>query len=149
MKNIIKFDSFLTESTDKKFKLSDNVDLAISKIPENFIAHYQGSEIDDTITVMEKHGNAIIRIHWYNDDNSTVYLYELNVNEKSKKQGIGTELLTIAENVGLNLGADKSCIWVEKDSWMYKWYKKLGYSDFKVHDKEDNTIWMMKTLKND
>jgi len=138
----------IKESSDT-FKLSDNVDLALSCIPNKFIGHYSSSEIHDSIVIMEKNGYDFGRIYWFHDDNTIIYLYQLNVNEKSKRQGIGTELQQLREKMGLCLGAKISCLWVKKGSWMHDWYKRRGYIDWKNNDTEENAIWMKKINKND
>src|SRR5208337_1137154 len=97
-------------------------------------------------TVIIKDDNSLIKAYWYNDDNTSIYLYSLMVDEKFKKQGIGKLLIQTCERLGLSLGATHCCLWVIKDSWMHNWYKRLKYKDWINNNKIKNTIWMRKKL---
>ena len=106
-----------------------------------FISHRKAELWGVSIVIMESKGKACVRLYQYNDDNATVYLEGLSVDEGSRGCGIGAELLEIFEKTGRNLGATAFCLWVEKGSWMHSWYKRRGYSDLKDHE-EANCVWM-------
>lgn len=84
-------------------------------------------------------------VYWYSDDTSTVYLCNLNVYPAHTKKGFGKELQTLREDIGRNLQAKHSCLWVQKNTWMHEWYKRRGYSDLKDHSTK-GYIWMIKQL---
>jgi GNAT superfamily N-acetyltransferase len=111
-----------------------------------FISHSNTSWWGSSILIMEKSGNAFARAYWYNDDKTTIYLDWLSVDKKVRMQGIGTELQKIREQIGLQLGATTSCLWVKKDTWMHDWYKRRGYEDWKDYNDEINAVWMRKHL---
>ncbi|MGV8135900.1 MAG: GNAT family N-acetyltransferase [Mangrovibacterium sp.] len=111
----------------------------------NFIAHFSSETWGSSILIMEKSGNAFARVYWYYDDTDTIYLDMLSVSEKCRKQGVGTKLQEVREKIGVDLGAKTACLLVKKLSWMYYWYQRRGYFDFKDHEDKE-WIWMKKPL---
>ena len=128
------------------FRLSDKIELALSCVNDRFISHVTYESWGDSILIMEKNGNAFGHLYWFHDDNTSVYLSWLSVNAKIRQQGMGTELQKLREEMGLHMGAKSSCLWVKKDTWMYNWYKRRGYEEWKDYDGEPNFIWMRKAL---
>ncbi|MDD6210536.1 MAG: GNAT family N-acetyltransferase [Bacteroidales bacterium] len=115
-------------------------------IGPRYISHYVVSSWGVSILIMEKSGKAFARLYRYNDDPNTVYLDCLSVDENARRHGVGTELQEIRENIGRSMGANISCLWVEKDTWMHDWYKKRGYKDLRDNENEEGAIWMEKSL---
>jgi len=101
-----------------------------------------------SIWIMERKGNAFARIYWYWDDDTTIYLDNLSVSPKARKKALGTELQIIREKIGIDFNAKYSCLWVEKNTWQYDWYKKRGYVEIGENTDEPNSVWMEKTLTN-
>ena len=95
---------------------------------------------------MEKQGKAFARLYWYDDDDKIVYLDMLSVDQEERGKGLGTKLQEIRENIGRELGAIEACLWVKKNTWMYRWYKRRSYLDWKDHETENNSIWMKKII---
>jgi len=95
---------------------------------------------------MEEQGKAFARMYQYKEDNAVIYLDSLSVEESMRKQGVGTKLQEIRENIGKSIGATTSFLWVLKDSWMHEWYKKRGYEDYSDYEEDDMCIWMKKGL---
>jgi GNAT superfamily N-acetyltransferase len=119
----------------------------IPNISSCFIFHSKTDIWGESILIMEKFGKAFGRIYWFNDDNTTIYLDWLSVDENVRRKGIGTELQEMREGIGLQLGATIVCLWVRKNTWMYDWYHRRGYQDWKDHKTEENAIWMKKKLR--
>ena len=90
-------------------------------------------------------GVAEASVYWYIDDSSTVYLANLLVNPNYRNKGIGKKLQEIREQIGKDLNAKTSCLWVKKESWMFEWYQRRGYSELKTHAQK-GFIWMTKPL---
>jgi len=118
----------------------------LSCISSRFISHYTDESWGSSILIMEKDGKAFGRIYWYSDDSTTIYLNWLSVNVESRRQRLGTDLQEIRENIGRKLGAECSCLSVEKDSWMHEWYKRRGYVDLNDDEDNENFTWMKKSL---
>ena len=103
----------------------------------------QDSEIE-TVTI-KADGVAEASVYWYIDDISTVYLANLLVNPNYRNKGIGKQLQEIREQIGKDLNAKTSCLWVKKESWMFEWYLRRGYSELKTHARK-GFVWMSKPL---
>jgi len=125
--------------------IQEKIDKALQSINPEYIAHYSVDSWGSSILLMKKDGNAFGRIYWYNDDDKTVYLDFLSVDDHARKNGFGTKMQEIREDIGRILGANTSCLYVVADSWMYNWYKRRGYVDCTEHG-DDNLIWMEKPL---
>ncbi len=112
----------------------------------HFILHHKYSDWGSSILIMEETGKAFGRLYQYSDDSTTVYLDWLSVDKEFRRQGIGTELQEIREKIGVELGANTSCLSVQKDTWMHNWYKRRGYEDWKDDENDENFIWMKKPI---
>jgi len=103
----------------------------------------QDSEIE-TLTI-KADGISEASVYWYLDDSSTIYLSNLVVYPQFRNKGIGEKLQLIREQIGKDLNANTSCLWVKKESWMFKWYQRRGYSYLKTHSRK-GFVWMTKPL---
>lgn len=123
---------------------SDDVLDAMSNVRDDFTLRYD--DIDKRgHSVMLKTDKGRVTVYWYDDDDETVYISNLKVDKKSRKKGVGTDLMNMAENTAFDLGANTIYIWARKSSWMHDWYERLGYVDFKDH-KNKGMIWMKKMI---
>jgi ribosomal protein S18 acetylase RimI-like enzyme len=116
---------------------------------EHFISHCRTVDWGTLIHVMERTGKAFGRVYQYDNEPTVAYLDSLSVDEKSRRQGLGTKLQEIRERIGVRLGATESFLWVKKDSWMHDWYKRRGYIDYSEKESQEgegNFIWMRKLL---
>jgi GNAT superfamily N-acetyltransferase len=106
----------------------------------------QKSIIDWGITwhIMEKSGLAFARAYIYHNSLTYIYLDMLYVDECARKDGIGRKLQEIREQIGKELGAEHSMLWVKTDSWMKEWYERRGYTYY--CEKNKHHIWMEKSL---
>ena len=98
----------------------------------------------ETLTI-KADGIAEASVFWYIDDSSTVYLANLLVNKDYRNKGLGKQLQEIREQIGKDLNANTSCLWVKKDSWMFEWYQRRGYLELKTHSRK-GFVWMTKPL---
>lgn len=127
--------------------------------PPKFILHFNDGLEDgpgdkdkpdfSSVMFMEKNGRAFGRVSWYHDDGDYIYLDSLSVTKSARNRGIGTTLQVLREKIGINLGAKYACLYVKGNSWMHDWYLRRGYEFYKDHDdysKEENMIWLRKTL---
>ena len=101
------------------------------------IKHYKTESWGYSVLVMEKTGKAFGRIYRYNDERTTFYLEGLSVDANARGKGMGNLLLKTLEEEGRRRGAKTFCLWVKKDTWMYKWYQRRGYSFLLNHEEED------------
>ena len=90
-----------------------------------------------------------ICLYRYYDDDTIIYLSNLYVDTNMRNKGIGTRLVSMCENIAENLGINKIILFVEKNSWMQKWYNRLGYKKLKIFSENpplENAMWMKKDL---
>ena len=111
----------------------------------DFIEHVNNESWGVSIFIMEKNGNAMAHCYYYNDCQKVIYLDTLNVSEEYRRQGLGTKLQEIREDIGRSVEAKKSMLFVDKNSWMHEWYKRRGYIDEEKCENPD-FIWMEKKL---
>lgn len=97
--------------------------------------------------IADKDGSFRFAVYMYDDDPSAIYLSSVFVQEQYRKSGLGNVILSMAEDVGKNLGAEVIILNVLKNSFMHDWYSRHGYSDFVVNDEDLNYIWMKKSLR--
>jgi GNAT superfamily N-acetyltransferase len=110
-----------------------------------FIFHHRLSDWGGEVLVMESAGKAFARTYWFNDDKKSIYFDMLSVCPENRKNGIATELIKMHEEMGKKSEVTASYLAVVKDSWMRRWYKRLGYKYHKRHA-DKNLIWMEKLL---
>ena len=119
-------------------------------ICDNFIIHTTQESWGFTVMIMEKRGIAFCRLYCYNDDSTTAYLDMLDVDVKYRRQGLGTKLQKMREEIAINLKCKNTCLWVESETWMIDWYKRRGYSYYSDYKDDSgyikNAVWMKKEL---
>jgi N-acetylglutamate synthase-like GNAT family acetyltransferase len=126
----------------------EKIKLLVSDIiPSRFIYHMTKESWGFEVLIMEKEGDAFARAYWYHDDNDGMYLNWLTVSMELRKQGIGTELQNIREEIAKKLGAKYTYLQAENGSWMREWYKRRGYKDCENTIIEENLVWMQKEIK--
>ena len=106
---------------------------------------YFSQDSDIELLTIKADGVAEASVYWYLDDSSTIYLSNLLVNPDYRNKGIGDKLQEIREQIGKDLNANTSCLWVKKESWMFQWYQRRGYSELKPHARK-GFVWMTKPL---
>ena len=124
----------------------DNILSVLKSVNNRYITHFATDSYVDSLLIMEQHGKSFGRLYWYGDDNTTVYLDRLSVDVNARRQGLGTELQIIREKIGIEMGAESACLFVEKNMWMYEWYKRRGYEYYTDYEYEKNISWMKKML---
>ncbi len=106
---------------------------------------YFSQDSDIELLTIKADGVAEASVYWYLDDSSTIYLCNLVVYPQFRNKGIGEKLQVIREQIGKDLNANTSCLWVKKESWMFQWYQRRGYSELKPHARK-GFVWMTKPL---
>ena len=86
-------------------------------------------------------------IYRYDDDKKTIYLSNVFVDKEHRKEGIGNAILNAADKIAKKMNADSICLKVKRDSFVYEWYKRYGYSDLCVDDEDKEFMWMVKRFK--
>ncbi len=104
------------------------------------------SEGDDLIFVaeLEEEVVAFLSIEVYRED-GYIYLDDLSVTASCRDQGIGTKLISLAEDYAQSIGISAIVLHVEMtNERAHQLYRKLGYWD---HADQGKRIRMVKELK--
>ena len=59
----------------------------------------------------------------------------------------GNAILNAADRIAKKMNADSICLKVKRDSFVYEWYKRHGYSDLCADDEDKEFMWMVKRFK--
>ena len=104
------------------------------------------SEGDDLIYVAELENEvvAFLSIEVYRED-GYIYLDDFSVTAACRNQGIGTKLVSLAEDYAESTGIPAIVLHVEKtNKSAHQLYRKLGYAD---HEDQGKRILMVKELR--
>lgn len=125
----------------------DGLVLNIEKLLENFGSHwkcfcnFEGE--NKSIFIYRSDDTGMIRIYVDDKDNYG-FISDLFVKEVSRQNGIGNDLLSIAEKVIGALELPFSQLRVKKGTWMEEWYNKYGFTPLY---EEDGYVWMIKKVQ--
>ena len=86
-------------------------------------------------------------VYRYDDDLDTVYLSNVFVSEKRRGNGLGNVILNSAESIAKNMGAKTICLKAKKNSVVYDWYARHGYTDIEPDIEDADYEWMQKNIK--
>lgn len=111
-----------------------------------FITHKHVADWGITIHFMEKNGKAYAKCYYYVDKPKSFCLSDLNVDEDSRRKGYGLKLQLIREELALELGYKYTYLFVEKKSWMKKWYERRGYKYYSKYREDKKMVWMRKKI---
>lgn len=107
---------------------------------------HKKTDFGDVLYITSK-GIFRFALYRYDDDKEIVYLSNVFVNKKYRKNGLGTIILNTADNVTKKLKANTICLKVKQDSFVHDWYERHGYIDLNVDSKEHQFIWMSKSVQ--
>jgi GNAT superfamily N-acetyltransferase len=112
---------------------------------KKFIVHHRIEEFGESLMIMEENGKGYVRLYYYNDDIHSTYIEGLSVDVEFRRMGIATAIINVCERVSLENGADKMYLFVKPNTWVYDWYKRIGYVETGI-TREDGDVWMSKNL---
>lgn len=111
------------------------------------IVHIRREDDITSILIMAKNGHSFARIYWFYDDEYKIYFEGLSVSPEFRKLGLGNKLLSIFEDIAKKLLFKNLLLFVKKDSWLFDWYVRKGYKQYRNHKNQLDCIWMQKKLK--
>lgn len=85
-------------------------------------------------------------LYAYNDDNSTIYLSNINIEQFARGRGFGNKILELADKESKKYNYSVICLKVLKSSWMHDWYINYGYNDFCYDIEDADYVWMKHIL---
>lgn len=112
----------------------------------HFITHPIPCSFGYSVFVMEDNGKAFGRVTMY-DDPSRCWISDISVEAARRRQGLGSELLLFCESVCWKLGCCDVFLAVERESWMYDWYRRRGYRDCVDDVTDTDVVRLRKSLK--
>ena len=106
--------------------------------------YFSGSEDLIYVAELDKEVVAFLSVEVYKDD-GYVYLDDLSVTEKCRNEGIGTKLISMAEDYCKSIGIPVIVFHVEKtNERAHQLYQNLGYLD---NEDQGSRMRMVKELK--
>ena len=117
----------------------------VKKMYPNFLLHKEDGIRATSLFLMEKQGNGMIRVCWYHSEMCAV-ISDLSVSESFRKNGLGAQLMGMAEALARAEKKDFVQLRVLKDSWTEEWYKRRGYRFFEADD-DKRFVMLIKDLR--
>lgn len=81
----------------------------------------------DSEYVIYNGGDGVVSVQFQDDYPDTATLSCLSVLPSQRTMGIGSRLVGFAEHEALKRGAKRMELGAERDSWLVKWYERMGY----------------------
>ena len=81
-----------------------------------------------TIIIIEG-GEGIVTVSFDSSEPNEAVITGLSVHQPSRRKGLGTQLLYLAEEEAKENGMHKLVLYVEKNTFIYRWYKKSGFNE--------------------
>lgn len=103
---------------------------------------YWGREI----MLMGSDGLSFVRIYWYTDDEKSIFIECLSVDPTARRKGIATKMLKEVHDIAKRLEAESITLSVKRDSWVFDWYKRLGFNWHTWDCQNQSTVWLMKRI---
>ena len=118
-----------------------------SLISDDFIFHYSNEHWGEDMYIMKKDGLAMCRVYMFHDNQRELFISELSVDPLIRQSGWGTKLIETFHLIAKESNREFTYLFVDKNSWMYNWYSKMGYSyHSEYHDAEENFIWVKRKV---
>lgn len=85
----------------------------------------------DTIVIKDGRGLCTVSVEDKTPD--VAHLSDVSVCKVWRNMGIGNTLLELAKKHAIEMGAKMLCLWVDPKGWMIEWYKRHGFSQYRVY----------------
>ena len=111
----------------------------------DFIIHSNDVPWGHVWHIITTDGKGHIELQYDMCKNSDMFICSLSVTPDKRKQGIGTELLHIAENIAIENNKYEFRLTIDKPKkdWLYDFYIKQGY---KVYSEDEDLIFFKKII---
>ena len=116
----------------------------MAEYKDNYMQHVNVWWWGKTVTLLHRQGIATVEVQLDNDYPNTAHIKGLSVFEYKRRNGVGTELLSIAEQIAKRYGKKYVELSADKTKeWLVGWYQKNGYTIIHIDEHE---YTMMKVL---
>lgn len=126
-------------------KLSDKIKDILKY--SNCTYHFRKGRYGEELLIMSNDGAAFMRILL--NGFTSIELEGLSVMEECQRQGYGTLFVELFGLIGSMLRMETLYLTVDRTSWVYTWYKKLGYEEKCDTERVLHEVWMFKKLNDD
>ena len=126
-------------------KLSDKIKDILKY--SNCTYHFRKGRYGEELLIMSNNGAAFMRILL--NGFTSIELEGLSVSEEFQRQGYGTLFVELFGLIGSLLRMKTLYLTVDRTSWAYDWYKKLGYEEKCDTERVLHEVWMFKKVKDD
>ena len=89
---------------------------------------------------------GLIRLTNYENSKNVMCISDLFVEDEFRNYKLGTKLITVCERIAKYYNCGLISLSVIKDSWMHKWYNKIGYDDFFTNYDNSEIITLIKKI---
>lgn len=99
------------------------------KTDNRYLTHFTEESWGASLYIFTKDGKGLIRLSVESDPlyEDFVTLSDFSIEEDQRGSGIGKEMINDCFNYCKEQGFKKMTLGVEPDSWVEKWYEKLGF----------------------
>ena len=87
--------------------------------------------------LIEEDGTATISVSITNDEPEQAYLGALSVYEPRRNEGRGKKMMCLAMNIARDNGCKYAYLLADKDSFVFEWYKRMGFKYY-GHKPDEN-----------
>lgn len=113
---------------------------ALSIITKNNLGININEFDDQTEILIYKSKVCSVKLTIYSDINTVGIISSLFVDEDYRCNKIGTLLLSVCEAIAKTLNLKILSLFVERDSFMHRWYNRLGFVDYMTNSSDPNLI---------
>ena len=126
-------------------KLSDKIKDILKY--SNCTYHFRKGRYGEELLIMSNNGAAFMRILL--NGFTSIELEGLSVSEEFQRQGYGTVFVELFGLIGSMLRMETLYLTVDRTSWVYDWYKELGYKEKCNTERVLHEVWMFKKVDDD
>ena len=107
------------------------------------ICHYEAGERAHSAMLMVEDGHGFVRLTWYPNEH-WAYISDLSLDEEYRGKGFGDALMDLVEDIAIVCEFTYLRLEVRKNSWMHRWYERLGYRYFSKCEDERYVLLQQK-----
>lgn len=102
--------------------------------------------LDDSVVRFNTSIDEIMffRQFYFKDDESRMFISDVSVDCVYRNNGLGNQILRLHHEYCRMNKFQYSLLWVDKDSWMEKWYMRNGYIFHEEKSETEN--WLIKEI---
>lgn len=114
----------------------------------NYVEHTDPWWWGESHTFILCDGKAMVQLSVEHERPDLGCIQSLLVHESARRQGIGNELLRVAEEKAKTLGLEQVYLYCRKGGFLVDWYRRRGYEIYNEHPEysQGQTVGLRKIL---